>query len=401
MPRYRLVIGALLTALSASCGHPSTPENTPAAVVAEPTPPPSVATAAVPATLRPDPLWQAPFSSPPRAVDDMFVGLIHPTPAEPKLTVAGVDAEGRTRWVVHTNPSCANFGISRAGDRNVVVVLDQEPGRSGDVVAHTVASGYDAEDGTRVWGPVQVPGQLVGPGLLVSRGGGPDGPRAALDSHSGRVVVESQPGTTVLQEYNGTVLVDRERKLLAIDARDGAERWGPAALLAPDSVAGQDARPRYRSAASGDPRLFFVEWVVGDDDRVVGHSIHDMHTGALVTDVPEGGGDAMAVADRATNKVVVYGISGTGTVFGVDRASRDLLWRRPVDPEPVTFSFASQGIAYGTTGSRAVAVDERSGEVRAEGTWAPPVAATRSGITLVPVPGGKPDETRFVAFEKR
>ncbi|SHF41167.1 outer membrane protein assembly factor BamB family protein [Streptoalloteichus hindustanus] len=385
-PRFRTVLACVLAAVAVSaCAHV---DRRGGSLVA-PTPQSSAPAVGpvVPPTLRAEPLWTAPFVAAPEVAGQVFVGVV--AAPDGSRAVAAVDDTGHSRWSVPLQREPSRFAVTRVGDRDVVVVLDTAADR-------TSASAYEAASGDRLWGPTDVPGAWVGPGLVLA---GPSG-RVALDAGSGRVAVREEPGARVLQEHDGTVVLERDGRLLAVDAATGVERWSPAALVAPDRLGGTGAEPRYR-AEPGDDAVLFVEWTVGTPGapRALGYSAHDVRTGALVGDVPHGGAAARAMVDRTTGVTLLFGPTADTLVTAVDGESRRTLWRRPAGQEPVRFTFAAGGVAYGTVGARTVAVDERTGEIRGGGRWRLPVAAVRSGVTLVPVadPSGR---DRFLAFRR-
>src|SRR5699024_11035203 len=85
---------------------------------------------------------------------------------------------------------------------------------TGDASWQTTASAYDLATGERLWGPVDVPGTVQGPGLVFGESApastmGDTGARLALDPATGEVAADEATDTdvTIVGEYDGTVLL--------------------------------------------------------------------------------------------------------------------------------------------------------------------------------------------------
>src|SRR5690606_38421887 len=194
-----------------------------------PAPAPEVPAAGVPPSLAAEPAWLAPFSAPPKASGDGFVGPVMPEESGGDLVFLGVGPDGATRWSLSRNPSCTAFAATRDADGgDLVVVLDSDADPERALLAsRTTAAGYRPDDGALVWGPVEVPGTLVGPGLVF---GAPaksvmsadTGPKTALDPSTGRVAADEEDGgAAVLHEHQGALLTEEDGELRAVDAAGG------------------------------------------------------------------------------------------------------------------------------------------------------------------------------------
>src|SRR5690606_38842927 len=154
----------------------------------------------------------------------------------------GVGPDGATRWSLSRNPSCTAFAATRDADGgDLVVVLDSDADPERALLAsRTTAAGYRPDDGALVWGPVEVPGTLVGPGLVF---GAPaksvmsadTGPKTALDPSTGRVAADEEDGgAAVLHEHQGALLTEEDGELRAVDAAGGEELWDTGGLAPPE-----------------------------------------------------------------------------------------------------------------------------------------------------------------------
>lgn len=416
------VAGAAALLLLTACAG-QTPRETADAVVRDdpPSPAPAVPAADVPPTLEPEAVWAAPFSAPPKAVGDGFVGPVMPEENGGDLVFLGVGPDGATRWSLTRNPSCTAFAATRDADGgDLVVVLDGDADPDGGGLAtRTTAAAYRPDEGTLVWGPVEVPGTLVGPGLVFgatagSVMGGASGPKAALDPSTGAVVAhESEDETgTVLHEHQGALLTERNGRLRALDTATGRELWNGADLAPPDEAPGTKPAPgpRPETDASAAAAVMWSE----EDGEAAAYTVHDLRTGRRLAEFgPQAEPRLVGTSD---GKVVVSGTSpeGRGSVTGIEAGTADpqRRWQRGIAPDERTEAIVG-GVLYlstgnpgaddttqkpegrGTPGTRAV--DMRNGDTLGAGDWPAPVAAAPDGPVLLPV-ASEGEGDAFAAF---
>ncbi len=395
--------GALVLVLAAGCGAgASGPPNAPS--LPRPDAHPLLAGAPIPAPQDPvpdgppaQPLWTAPFTSSPQPAGDMFVGLVHPTPSEPKLTVAGVDRTGTTRWEVRTNPACAGFGITRSGDRMLAVVLFSDAdARGGKLATRTTASAFDVRTGEQAWGPVEVSGSLRGPGLTF---GESRGERMVLSSRDGRVVAREGRDVVPRYEHHGTALIERRGKLQAVGSDAGKTLWNARDLTAPASAAskagGRRVTPAFSSdAGASDADVVALDWK-GDDGRTLGGSLHDLRTGSQVADL----GDQAEVTthvDEAAGVIVIESLGANGRSTAVDRRTGARLWQQPARGSGLSLTNTFRGVGYGTDDLGTVHIDLRTGRPLACGAWSVPEAVNSTGQLLVENPAAETNP--YVAY---
>lgn len=345
------------------------------------------------------PLWTAPFSSSPQSAGDMFVGLVNPTPSEPKLTVAGVDRTGTIRWEVKTNPACAGFGITRSGERVLAVVLFSDAdARGGKLAGRTTASAFDVHTGQQVWGPVEVSGSLRGPGLTF---GESRGERMVLSARDGRVVVREGRDVVPRYEHRGTTLIEHRGTLEAVRSADRKPLWNSRDLEPPASAAskagGRPVTPAFSSAAgASDADVVALDWKSGDG-QVLGSSLHDLRTGRQVADL----GDQAEITthvDETTGVIVTDSPGEDGRITAIDRRTGATLWQQPVHRFGLSVTTTSRGVAYGTDDLGTVHIDLRTGRPLARGDWTVPEALNSTGQMLVESVASGEEDRPYVAF---
>ncbi|MDA8368726.1 MAG: PQQ-binding-like beta-propeller repeat protein [Nocardiopsaceae bacterium] len=402
-------VGVAAVLLLSACGGRGPAEPADASPRDDPpAPAPSVPAAAIPPTLEPDPLWQAPFSSAPKATTDGFVGPVLPDEEGGDLMFLGVDGDGTTRWSTPRNPSCTAFAVTRDADgRELLVLLDSDadPER-GALATRVTAAAYEPREGTLMWGPVEVPGTMVGPGLVFAAVehtvmSDQSGPRLALDPSTGGVAADEEADDRVFHEYQGTLLVRREGRLRAVDTGTGEELWNGRDLTPPESLgaASGDPTPEYGprpvSDASGAVAL---EWSADHRDQTV-YTINDLRTGEPIAELS--GREEPRIVGTSTGEAAISGLSaedGTGILLGVTglgSAGTGPAWRAnrsEATPEAVT-----GGVLYLSGGDTVRALDMETGADLGEGTWTTPTAATGDGTALLPVESKGPGEA-FVAL---
>ncbi|MDA2806851.1 hypothetical protein [Nocardiopsis suaedae] len=408
--------GAAALLLLTACTGPE-PRETADAVVRDdpPSPAPAVPAAGVPPALESEAVWAAPFSAPPKAVGDGFVGLVMPEESGGDLAFLGVGPDGATRWSLARNPSCTAFAATRDADGgDLVVVLDSDADpKGGGLATRTTAAAYRPDEGTLAWGPVEVPGTLVGPGLVFgatagSVMGGASGPKAAVDPSTGAMAVhESEDGgATVLHEYQGALLTERDGRLRALDTATGRELWNGADLSPPNDASGAKPGPGPRPETDASAATV-VSWSEegtngGGTSAVVAYTVHDLRTGQrLAAFGPE---EEPRLVGTQGGEAVASGtaLDGGGTVVGLEAGTGAprRLWRQDAVPGDRTEAIVD-GVLYLSTGNPGDedttgdtqggrppgtrAVDMRSGDTMGAGEWPAPVAAAPDGPVLLPI----------------
>ncbi|GHD24708.1 hypothetical protein GCM10007147_21130 [Nocardiopsis kunsanensis] len=398
-----LAAGAVLVQVLAAC----TSRELTAPEDAEPRDDPPVQATAAPEaepapTLAGDPRWAAPYSSPPRPAGDGFVGIAMSEGGD--LTFLGVDAEGRTRWSTPRNPSCTAFAVTEdESGQDLVVLLDSDADpASGLLATRTTAAAYDPHDGSLVWGPTDVPGTLVGPGLLLAAIEGSvmsssSGPKVALDPETGAVSAdEEEDGTELLHEYQGTLLVREGGELRASESGSGDVLWTSGELDPPEHTgSGPDAVAPGPAPENGYAASVALSWEDPDGEPVA-HTVHDLRTGERL--VSFHGREEPRVVGNKEDLTVVSGPHPDGgqLLVGLRGSPAEELWRTRLPDGPRLDAVVGDHVHL-TDGDLTRLVEVRSGETVGEGPWAVPVAAAADGTALVPV-GSEGLGDAFAAF---
>ncbi|QVQ50768.1 hypothetical protein J4H86_18045 [Spiractinospora alimapuensis] len=377
-----------------------------------PASPADVPADAVPPPLDADPLWTAPFSADPKPVGEGFVGLAMPDDEHSDLRFLGVDADGTTRWSTPRNPSCTAFTATRADGTALVVLLDSDAApEEGLAATRVTAAAYDPVDGTKVWGPVDVPGTLAGPGLVFAETGGSvmsdgAGPRVALSAVDGRVVADERASdTTVLHEHEGALLTHAGGAYRVEDTASDEELWTSDDLAPPDDLdPDADAvrlvygpRPVSDSSAAV---VFGWEVTESDTDGEEGadaYTVHDLRTGTRLATLDGDHEPRLHGAPNGTTTVVSGTRDGTDVVLAV--AGTDLVWDTE-DTASLRLDQVTGEAVYLSDGATRHVLDLATGEELGSGDWAAPTAAAPDGTALVRVDSdGEGD--RFVAVPTR
>ncbi|WP_413452719.1 hypothetical protein AA0Y32_09310 [Georgenia phoenicis] len=216
--RRRLALLAVAGLLAGCAGDPPPVETEPAVLEERAAPSEEVDEGSLPLALSGLPVLDPGWDQVPQELDGLLLGLDHPEDGEPLRFVAARE-DGTLLWQAERPPSCTGFTLSRAGDRPVAVLTDLAPGQ--DTMSETSASAYDLATGELVWGPVEVPGPLQGPGTVFAAPApgaamGETGPRVVLDPATGEVVADEEDGdAVVVGEYGGLVLTAADGTLTA------------------------------------------------------------------------------------------------------------------------------------------------------------------------------------------
>ena len=258
-----------------------------------------------------EPPWPA------ASVQELGGVLLAPAESEGAVEFRAVDAEGTMLWWAQRPPSCTGFVLTTTSDgQDLAVLADMEA--SSDAVSTTV-SGYDLHTGEEVWGPVDVPGPHLGPGLVFAQMpaqfGEPTG-AVALDADSGQLL-EAPEGAEVVGEYGGTVLTVDDSTLSALapgDQGDLEVRW-----QLPLSEHGWSAE-EVAAVAGTRPGVEVALLDVGTD----GHVLVNLADGRVLAE-----GVRDAAPDAATGTVVLL---EEQEMRGID-ADGTQLWSTETGPE--------------------------------------------------------------------
>lgn len=360
-------------------GVSSTPDTTPRDDPA--TPPPTI-TDPLPRPWRGEALWTAPFSSEPKAVGSSFVGVVQDREGG-DVHFLGVDREGRTRWSARRDPECTGFAVthSTAEESELVVLLDKERDpEQGFLGTRTSASAYDPDTGELVWGPSDVPGTLVGPGLVFAAVQGSvmsdrTGPKVALDPNTGDVVADEQDGDTVLHEHHGALLVYRDGALRAFGPH-GQDLWDHDELDVPDEVGSGPVRVRYGPRPASDSgAALTLTWVseatdgagTGEADEPLLYTVHDLRTGQRLLTLDPGQEPELLGDGRGRTVVLAVPIGeDEPRIHGTTASDSAPVWELPATSDERLRDLVG-GSLYTTDGERHRVVDADTGAVDLEG----------------------------------
>ncbi|MFE1099889.1 pyrroloquinoline quinone biosynthesis protein [Nocardiopsis alba] len=382
-----------VTLLVGACAPPGT-EDTAVRLLDDPALPPPEVSVSPPPPLRGEPLWTAPFTSEPKAAGSMFIGVAQGSAGE-RLRFLAVDAEGRARWATERDPECTGFAIAhdpRDGSEPVIL-LDKEKDPEGGLLAtRTTASAFAPDDGERVWGPVDVPGTLVGPGLIFAAVQGSvmsdrTGPKVALDPATGTVIAAEERGETPLHEYRGLVLTRSADTLRAIDSTGGT-LWEHTDLEVhalwegPGVRVGPGPHP-----TGGTTAAVSLEWT-SETDGILGYSVHDLGTGDLLLTLAASHDPVLLDAGRGRTVVVASPVDELESRYAFrldDTGEAPVRLGRVEDDERPRALVASTLYLAGEDSYRAL--DVRTGEAgeRWRDAREPPVAALEDGPAIMGV----------------
>lgn len=336
------------------------------------------------------PGWTAPALQ----LDGMFLGYGEQDHA---LRYVAMGQDGTTLWTAQRPLSCTGFALSRTSEDRTVAVLadvvagngdgekdgdgggeqDGDGGGDGQVATSSVTA-YELSTAEQLWGPVEVPGPQIAPGLVFASVGdqpmGSGGERVALSASTGEVAVSEAEldGGRIIAEHLGTILHTEGRSLVAVSAADGSPLWQL------DLPAGTDPMAVHVvGEISPDRPLAVIRGLgggtgsgTGSDSGAEGASdggAEDASDGAG-EGASDGGGDSGSVrgadgvtgllVDLADGSVVAEGVSAAthdlatditvvlsrNVVIGLDTSGEEV-WRH-VDPEPLQLVSAGERLAY-------------------------------------------------------
>lgn len=289
------------------------------------------------------PGWTAPALQ----LDGMFLGYGE---QEDVLRYVAMDQDGTIAWTARRPLSCTGFALSRADDGRAVAVLadviadggGSAAGEGGDDaegrVAITSVTAYDLATAEQLWGPVEVPGPQIAPGLVFASPGdqlmGTGGERVALSASTGEVALSEADleGGRIIAEHLGTILHTEAEQLVAVSSADGSRLWKLELPAGTDPLA-----VNVVGEISPDTSLAVTRGLgSGDGAGAVSGLLVDLADGSVVAE-----GASAATRDLATGTTVV--VSGN-VVTGLDASGAEV-WRH-VDTEPLQLVSAGERLAY-------------------------------------------------------
>ncbi|MGC2942191.1 MULTISPECIES: hypothetical protein [unclassified Brevibacterium] len=272
----------------------------------------------LPLIIEPLELVEPGWDLPPAHLGEVFLSA---AAGDERLDFSAVDVHGSTLWQAQRPSGCTGFTISVGADGTPLAVLTDSES-STDCDEDVTASAYDLETGEQVWGPVDVPGPMRGPGTVFAAEDAEPAEALALDPATGEAVQDGSSDVRRLGEYRGTILsIDGERLRAT-----GEQSWE---LSLPDNGWNAD---ELRAVAEADPGEDVIALDAGDG---VG-PVLDRETGELLD------GDARGVAqDANTGAIVTLGKQGLTVID--DTGKNEL----PVSvPQSVDLEAAVGGLIY-------------------------------------------------------
>ncbi|MGC3022548.1 hypothetical protein [Brevibacterium sp. FAM 24630] len=215
--------------------------------------------------------------------DGVFLSL-HENGAD--LEFRAVDSAGTILWTALRPRVCSGFLVSESEAGPVAVLMDQQSGSNGSLA--TTASGFDLHTGRELWGPVEVPGPLLGSGLVFAGPPqdfiGEGGPRVALDPATGKkLATENEDSPRVITLLGSHLILADGGRLVAQDL-EGHRLW--AREVEGLGVSADEARETPWEAIGGSHALLGS---AGDRQR----TLIDLRSGAAVaSNIDSAGYDA-------------------------------------------------------------------------------------------------------------
>lgn len=284
-----------------------------------------------------DPGWAVP----PQQMEGIYLA---PRADDYRLVFTAVSEEGVVLWTAERPMLCSAFVVTTGTDGPLAILMDTTSGQS--TVSDTTISAYHLDTGAKSWGPVEVPGPHLGPGLVFAapppESMGESGPRMAIDPTTGRTLASEseEEGVSILGENNGVVLLTEDAHLIARTAEE-SELW----RLSSDEIG---------LPADGSVSTTGFEYV---EDLVL---IGDSASGAVLVNQATG-----AVAAHNAQDVVLDRSTGTSIVLGDELSALDSagqkLWSHRVPAGSALLS-AGSGVVYLSSVDGIHILDATSGE---------------------------------------
>jgi hypothetical protein len=269
-----------------------------------------------------DPGWDVP----PQESHGIYLA---PRVEDNRVVFTAVSADGIELWTAERPMLCSAFVVTTDDDGPLAILMDITAGDT--TVSETTVSAFDLRTGAERWGPVDVPGPHIGPGLVFAapppEAMGTSGPRLVIDAATGDTLADEsqEDGLSILAERDGIAL-------LAVDARIVARTASERELWAfPRSAFNQpgDIPPSVTDTSIGGGLALL------SGDAAGGGALVKLVTGAVIAHNVRG-----AAIDRSTGIRIIR----DDGLRAVDPAD-NILWSREV-PADATLLSAGGGIVY-------------------------------------------------------
>lgn len=157
-------------------------------------------------------------------IDGTFLSLHE---QDSTLQFRAVNSAGIVLWTAERPRVCSGFLLTSSKEGPVAILMDQQPSMTGTL--RTTASGFDLAAGERLWGPVEVPGPLLGSGLVFAGPPqdfiGEGGPRTVLNPATGEIVAKEDSDSPRVITLLGSHLVLADGDELVGQDLDGNRLW--------------------------------------------------------------------------------------------------------------------------------------------------------------------------------
>lgn len=184
----------------------------------------------LPASYEGRTVMETEWHQPPEEIDGVFIGeRLVGEPGEEIIVVVAVDASGTILWTVEGPPVVLCSGTlihaNYTADGVPTVVITDVTSTAGSIVT-PVISAYEVHGGEQVWGPVEVPGFRLGPGLVFENtknlSAGKDVAKIVLDASTGEVLADGMTlqDRRIVGESSGTLFTVDDTTLFAESLND-------------------------------------------------------------------------------------------------------------------------------------------------------------------------------------
>ncbi|WP_256980798.1 hypothetical protein [Rhodococcus sp. 14-1411-2a] len=331
---------------------------------------PSASQLVAPPGFGDSPLWSVPFVSRPHVVDDGFVGVLDTAASSDSVTVQVISDTGAARFGVDVPKNRAQFAVTTAHDRELLITEDVDPTDSGHAASLTAR---DTRTGEVVWGPVGTDGCLTGDGLLIDAGcsGESAPPEAAISAADGHTTDLSG----AVSESGGYAVVRDGDTARIVTVDTGNTAWSTETVAPPPAALAGSAR--FVQAAGNS---VVVAWTIPTRPEPIQavyrlsdaeiRWVSGARTPMAVMADASGGSTMITTGDLDDDGIAVlfrqYGTRG----FTADRF-----------PDADRFTLVG-GIVYGASDSTVTAIEAVTGRVTGTSPGPVPVAMTHNGVAL-------------------